>query len=224
VGQEAFKQALLGSEAVLKSSQRFKISNPNVITIVDYSKPSNERRMIVIDLVSNAVFHNTWSAHGRGKDRSQDPGSDGFGSSPKMSNDSGSPFSSEGFYIAKQASSGGTYLNNVTLDGIDAHNSSMGSRAIVIHGWRTPNQEYVNRTWKIDEKSKKRVEGKDIYKSFMKTDFKNTKEDLFDLTQELSSADAARVRIDATDGCLGVPDTNMKHVDRKGRDKSQLEL
>lgn len=224
VSQEAFKQALLGRETVLKSSQKSKISNPNLITIVDYTRPSNERRMFVIDLSSKAVIHNTWSAHGGGKDRSQDSGNDGFGSSPKMSNDPGSLLSSEGFYVAKQASSGGTYLNNVTLEGIDSHNSSMGSRAIVIHGWRTPNQEYVNKTWEIDEKSKKRIEGKDIYKSFMNTNFKNTKEDLFDLTQILSSASAARPRIDATDGCLGVPDTNMKHVDRKGRDKSQLEL
>ena len=58
----------------------------------------------------------------------------------------------------------------------------------------------------------------------MEIDFKNTKEDLFDLTQEVSSAASARDRIDATDGCLGVPDTQMGHADRKGRHKSQLEL
>jgi hypothetical protein len=95
----------------------------------------------------------------------------------------------------------------------------------VIHGWRTPNQEYVNKTWVMSEdKHPKRHEGKDIYKDFMNIDFKNTSDDLFDLTQELSSAAAARDRIDATDGCLGVPDSQAGHLDRKGRQKSQLEL
>ncbi len=101
----------------------------------------------------------------------------------------------------------------------------MASREIVVHGWRTPNSEYVNKTWVMSEEKKpKRVAGKDIYREYMSIDFKNTKEDLFNVSQQVKSAAAGRPYMDATDGCLGVPDTMMGHADRKGRDKSQLEL
>jgi hypothetical protein len=225
VSEEAFREALAGREAVMKSLHKSSITNPNLITIVDYSRPSNERRMFVIDISTHKVLHNTWVGHGGGKDRSQEAGIDKFGSSPMTSNALGSLLSSEGFYIAKKAGFGDTFLNNVSLQGIDVNNSTLASRAIVIHGWRTPNQEYVNKTWVMSESNHpKRLEGKDIYKDFMKIDFKTTSEDLFDLTQDLSSAAAARERVDATDGCLGVPDTQAGHLDRKNRQKSQLEL
>lgn len=225
VSEDAFREALAGREAILKSGDKSKLTNPDQITIVDFSQPSNQRRMYVIDLKNNKVLHNTWSAHGGGKDRGEEKGADQKGSFPKTSNTASSKLSSEGFYLARGASSGDTYLNNVTLEGIDQNNSNMASRAIVVHGWRTPSQEYVNKTWVMSEEKKpKRLPGKDIYKEFMSIDFKNTKEDLFNISQEVRSAAASRPYVDATDGCLGVPDTMMGHADRKGRDKSQLEL
>jgi hypothetical protein len=223
VSEDAFREALAGREAIMKTSHKNKITNPDVITIVDYSRPSYERRMFVIDIKTKKVLHYTWVAHGGGKDRSQEAGIDNLGSSPVTSNASGSLLSSEGFYVARTAGFGDKYLNNVTLEGIDVNNKSMGARALVVHGWRTPNHEYVNKTWVISD-AKKRVPGVDIYKNFMATDFKTTKEDLFNLTQEVNAAASAHNRLDATDGCLGVPDTQMGHVDYKGRQKSQLEL
>lgn len=224
VDKDAFRNALAGREAVMKSGNKSSISNPNLITIVDYSKPSNQRRMFVIDLETKKVLHNTWVGQGGGKDRSQTLGTDGKGSNPQTSNEPKSLLSSEGFYIAHQASAGSVYLNNITLKGIDEANTNMGSRAIVVHGWRTPNSDYVAKTWEMSEKPLGRKPGKDMYKEFMSLDFKTTKEDLFNITLDLKNAAAGRDYIDATDGCLGVPDTNMGHADRKGRDKSQLEL
>ena len=225
VSEDAFKEALAGREAVLKSANGSKLTNPDQITIVDYSRPSNERRMYVIDLKTNKVLHNTFVAHGGGSDYTQGRGIDDKGSSPQTSNAPGSNLSSEGFYIAKSASAGGTYLNNVILEGIDSNNSNLNSRAVVVHGWRTPNHEYVNKTWEMsDGKAAKRLPGKDIYREYMNTDFKNTKADLFDLSQDVKAAASGRPYMDATEGCLGVPDTKMGHADRKGRDQSQLEL
>jgi hypothetical protein len=225
VSEDAFREALAGREAILKSADKSKLTNPDQITIVDLSQPSNQRRMYVIDLKTNKVLHNTWSAHGGGKDRDQEKGADQKGGLPKTSDAAGSNLSSEGFYVARAAGSGESYLNNVTLEGIDQNNVNMASREIVVHGWRTPNQEYVNKTWVMSEEKKpKRVAGKDIYREYMSIDFKNTKEDLFNVSQQVKSAAAGRPYMDATDGCLGVPDTMMGHADRKGRDKSQLEL
>lgn len=224
VDEKAFRQALAGREAVLKSANKSAIKNVDLLTIVDYTKPSNQRRMFVIDLKTKKVLHNTWVAQGGGKDRSQELGSDGLGSHPLTSNEPKSLLSSEGFYLASQASRGSVYLNNLTLKGIDEANSNMESRAIVVHGWRTPNSEYVSKTWEMSEKPLTRQAGRDIYREFMQLDFKTTKEDLFNITQELKAAADSRDYVDATDGCLGVPDTNMGHVDRKGRNKSQLEL
>jgi hypothetical protein len=222
---EAFRDAVAGREQVLMSTNKTKILNSNLLTIVDYSRPSNERRLFVIDLKNKKVLHNTWVAHGGGKDRLQANGVDNRGSSPKTSNMMGSGLSSEGFYIAKNAGHGDVFLNNLILEGIDENNRNMASRGIVMHGWRTPSSGYAEKSWEMSEgKSPKRIPGRDLYKTFMTTDFKNTQEDLFDLTQEISSASLGRDFMDATDGCLGVPDTKMGHVDRKDRDKSQLEL
>lgn len=225
LSKDAFREALAGRQQVLKSSHKSKILNSNLLTIVDYSRPSNERRLFVIDLKSKQVLHNTWVAHGGGKDRFQANGVDNKGSSPKTSDAFGSELSSEGFYIAKSASRGEKFLNNVILEGIDENNKNMAARGIVVHGWRTPSSGYTDKSWEISEgKSVKRMAGQDLYKTFMSTDFKNTKDDLFDLSQEVSSASLGRDFMDATDGCLGVPDTKMGHVDRKSRDKSHLEL
>jgi hypothetical protein len=225
LGVEAFREALVGREQVLKSSHRSKIKNPDLITVVDYSRPSNERRMFTIDLKTKKIIHNTWVAHGGGVDRLQENGFDKKGSSPQTSNASNSRLSSEGFYIAKASSFGPTFLNNVTLEGIDENNSAMGSRGIVIHGWRTPSSEYTDKTWVMSEdKNMKRLPGVDIYKNYMSVDFKNTKEDLFDLSSPVHFASKTPPVVSSTDGCLGVSDTYMEQVDRKGRHKSQLEL
>lgn len=231
VDKEAFNTALAGRDSVLQSSHKGSLSNPDVLTIVDYSKPSNQRRMYVIDLKTKKVLHNTWVAHGGGQDRSasqgkMDPETGKYnGSSPATSNQNKSLLSSEGFYIATKADHGNTYLDNVLLKGIDSDNSNMGSRAIVVHGWRTPAHAYTDKTWEMSDASHPvRIEGKDIYQEFMKLDFKTTKEDLFNVTQDVRSAASLRPYMDATDGCLGVPDTKMGQADRKGRNKSQLEL
>lgn len=39
--------------------------NKQILTIIDYSKPSTERRLWVIDLHRGTVLYNTWVAHGK---------------------------------------------------------------------------------------------------------------------------------------------------------------
>src|SRR5690606_25890602 len=94
--EDAFNKAIKGYEAV-KGRHGSKISKKNQLTIVDYTKPSNGRRLFVLDLETGEVLQNTWVAHGGGGGIT---GADGIGGSPEVSNRSGSLMSSDGFILA----------------------------------------------------------------------------------------------------------------------------
>ena len=227
ISREAFMMAIKGREKLLKvNALKSKISKKDQLTVIDYSLPSNQRRMFVMDLKSGKVLHNTWSSHGRGNTGAENEGVDGLGSSPKMSNANGSNLSSEGFVIATTASTGNMYGPNVILDGVDLNNNKMKSRAIVLHGFRTPYHEYVTGQWLYNEAETKRIlPAPDMYPGFLKTDFKTASEDEMDLAvDELRTSTNDDKYIDGTNGCVGVPESNARHLDRKGRNKSQLEL
>ena len=54
----------IGLTAYLKARQEG-LDQKQLLTVVDYSKPSNERRLWVIDLKNAKVLFNTWVAHGQ---------------------------------------------------------------------------------------------------------------------------------------------------------------
>lgn len=58
---KAFSSAMKGID-YLKNKQSIK--NGDVLTVVDFSKPSTEKRMFVIDLANEKVLFNTYVAHG----------------------------------------------------------------------------------------------------------------------------------------------------------------
>jgi len=224
MSKDAFLKAVAGREEVLKSGHKGLITKKNLLTVVDLSMPSNQRRMFVIDLNTKKVNHNTWSAHGGGKGFTQVSGSDAEGGTPEVSNEPGSNLSSVGFAIATKTSVSPKWGNSLILKGIDSDNSNMERREVILHGWRTPNSGYANKTWEVDEKGTRRIEGVDIYKNFMSKDFKNTKEDMFDISSDLKIASIIRPYMDATEGCLGVSETKMSHTDLKKRPMSQLDM
>lgn len=96
-----------------------------VLTIIDYSKPSTERRLWVIDLHSQRVLYNTWVTHGRNT---------GMLNATSFSNQPGSLKSSLGVFVTEQ-----TYIGNVgyavRLRGLEPGiNDNAYRRAVVIHG------------------------------------------------------------------------------------------
>ncbi len=222
IGKDAFMKAMAGREEVLKSHGR-SITHKNQITIVDYTRPSNERRMFVIDLSSNKVLHNTWTAHGIGK--SEGGGIDGKGSSPSMSNQPGSLKSSDGFIIATAASHGNRFGPNVLLKGIDSNNSNLGARAVIIHGWASPMGEYSTGLQEYNYNTGLFNRPYDVIEKVMKTDFRSsTTKQMEDAIWGIKSSLITPTFLPPTEGCLGVPTINMKHLDRKGRNKDQVEL
>lgn len=222
VSKDAFEKAMAGRQKVL-AKYGSSIPNKNQITIVDYSMPSNHRRMFVIDLTTGKVIHNTWTAHGGGG--GQADGVDGLGSSPEMSNQSGSNKSSDGFIIATQKASGKLFGNNVLLKGIDENNTNLAARAVVLHGWGSPMYQYTTGVEDYNSETEKYDPPYDVIQRV-----KNANPDTADRKElekaysGISASASTSPFMNATEGCLGVPMINVKHLDRKGRDKSQLEL
>lgn len=116
---EAFRSAVDAYNTTASERRR------EVLTFIDFTKPSTERRMWVIDMLEKRVLFNTHVAHGQGS---------GDNYATKFSNVNGSHQSSLGLYLT-----GGTYNGgngySMLLDGLEPGvNDNARSRAIVVHG------------------------------------------------------------------------------------------
>lgn len=100
------------------------VARPGVLTVIDYSRPSTEPRLFVIDMTSSRVAFSELVAHGRGS---------GDNAAERFSNQDGSRMSSLGVFLA-----GGTYNGqhglSLRLDGLEpGFNDRARERAIVMH-------------------------------------------------------------------------------------------
>lgn len=117
-----FSEALTGMYNLVASGQ---IKKADVISIVDFSKPSTEKRLYVIDLEKGKLLFKSLVAHGRNS---------GDNWAKYFSNEPGSYKSSLGFYRCAE-----TYMGehgySMRLDGLDQGlNHKARERAIVMHG------------------------------------------------------------------------------------------
>ncbi|HNA91893.1 MAG TPA: murein L,D-transpeptidase catalytic domain family protein [Chitinophagaceae bacterium] len=115
--------------------QEGKLINDSIISIIDFSKPSNEKRLFVIDIKNYNVLFQTLVAHGRntGKELAN-----------TFSNKASSFMSSPGFYIT-----GPTYEGkngySLKLEGVESGiNDNAFERGIVVHGAPYVSQDLVN--------------------------------------------------------------------------------
>ncbi|MDR3478090.1 MAG: murein L,D-transpeptidase catalytic domain family protein [Gammaproteobacteria bacterium] len=101
------------------------LDNKQLLTLIDYSKPSTERRLWVFDLKSNKVLFNTWVTHGRNS---------GNLVPTSFSNQSGSLKSSLGVFLTQSSYQGGNGYS-LRLNGLERGiNDNAYRRSIVIHG------------------------------------------------------------------------------------------
>lgn len=120
------------------------LSNPSYLTIVDYTRPSNTKRLFVLDMITQRTVISSITSHGTGSDP------DSTTIPYRFSNSEGSKASSIGFYIT-----GDTYTNHRTPDstglclfGLDkGYNDSAATREIVLHYGAT---EYTGRVYVTD--------------------------------------------------------------------------
>lgn len=108
-----------------------------IITFIDFTKPSVERRLYVIDLEKKKLLYNTYVSHGRNS---------GGNYATQFSNQLGSNKSSLGFFLTT-----GTYQGkngySLRLSGLEQGiNDRAEARAIVIHGasYSNPNTIAAN--------------------------------------------------------------------------------
>lgn len=118
VSQEAFRQAVEGFYKI-ESRKR------DVLTLIDFSKPSTEKRLFVIDMQKRKLLFSSVVSHGKNS---------GENYATSFSNENGSHKSSLGFYLT-----GNTYQGrngySLILDGLEKGiNDRARERAIVMHG------------------------------------------------------------------------------------------
>lgn len=112
-------------QAAYTGYKKLNIQNNPLLTLIDFSLPSTEKRMYVLDLEKKEVLFVSYVSHGRNS---------GENYATSFSNRNGSYQSSLGFYRTS-----GTYLGgngySLLLDGLEEGiNDQARFRAIVIHG------------------------------------------------------------------------------------------
>lgn len=122
----------LALSAVSCARESVDVAKPSLLTLIDYSRPSTQPRLWVLDLHQRQVLYEELVAHGRGS---------GDNESTKFSNDPGSHKSSLGLFVTE-----GTYVGrngySLRLTGLEpGFNHLAFQRAIVMHGAR-----YVSET------------------------------------------------------------------------------
>lgn len=131
-------QTALSGYEILKEEQT--ILRPDVITIIDYSLPSDQERLWVLNLVEAKVLYHCLVSHGRNS---------GEVMANNFSNDSGSYASSPGFYTTGETYSGKNGFS-LRLDGMEKGiNDKARERAIVIHGADYVSSEFIRKNGRL---------------------------------------------------------------------------
>lgn len=116
------------------------LDNKQLLTIVDYSKPSTERRLWVVDVKNNKVLFNTWVAHGK---NSGDVNSNSFSNSPS------SLKSSLGVFLTSETYDG-HHGYSLRVKGLEhGFNDNAYSRTVVFHGAPYANPEVAKQLGRL---------------------------------------------------------------------------
>jgi hypothetical protein len=107
------------------AERRGLLEDPDTLTVIDYTRPSTEPRLFVLDVEAPALLHEELVAHGRGT---------GENEARRFSNEPGSHQSSLGLFVTR-----GTYVGrhgrSLRLQGLEPGvNDRALDRAIVLHG------------------------------------------------------------------------------------------
>ncbi len=122
-----FQQAYLGFLTISNK-------NADYLAIIDYTKPSNEKRFFLLDMINYKIVNQTYVSHAKNT---------GLDTAVHFSNDRNSMQSSLGFYLTKDTYRG-EYGYSLVLEGLeDKINSNAEERRIVMHGGDFAEESYL---------------------------------------------------------------------------------
>lgn len=135
---EAYILALKGFEKLYAEG---KLLNDSILTIIDFSQSSKNKRLYVIDLCNQSLLFNTYVAHGLNT-------GDEF--AEKFSNKTGTLMSSLGFYITRNTAVGSTVGLSLILQGIEKGFNDMAERReIIIHGADYATEDFIRKNGRL---------------------------------------------------------------------------
>lgn len=130
--EEAFELAYKGYYKLMDEGM---VNKSNIITIADFSKPSSQTRLYIIDMEEGRILYQTLVAHGRNS---------GLNYATDFSNKPQSNKSSLGFYITLQTYFGDNGYS-LKLMGLEKGiNDKAYNRAIVMHGSDYVTEKFAN--------------------------------------------------------------------------------
>jgi len=129
--------ALGAASCAIKSGA---VDQPRTLTVIDYSRPSSEKRLWVYDLNTRELLYEELVAHGQGT---------GANLATKFSNQPDSHQTSLGLFVTDE-----TYVGrngySLRLDGLDkGWNDRARDRAIVMHGAPYVSPQFVKATGRL---------------------------------------------------------------------------
>jgi hypothetical protein len=131
VDADVFKLALGAATCAVRSGA---VEDPSTLTVIDYSKPSTEKRLWVFDLRAHKLLYEELVAHGQGS---------GGNLATVFSNEADTHRTSLGLFVTED-----TYVGkngySLRLDGLDqGFNDHARERAIVMHGAPYVSEQFV---------------------------------------------------------------------------------
>lgn len=130
---EIFKLSMIGFKRLQKNNL---IQDESIITIIDFSKPSTEERLFVLDLENKKILYSSLVAHGKNS---------GWNMANEFSNKSGSLMSSIGFFLTSNTYYG-KHGYSLKLKGLESpFNDKAEDRAIVIHKARYVSKKFIKK-------------------------------------------------------------------------------
>ncbi len=130
---QSFEYAARGYFNLLRSN---KIQKERFFTVIDFSKPSTEERLFIIDVCYNKIMYKSIVSHGKNS---------GSLYAKKFSNKDKSHQSSIGFFKTTSTYHSSKYKLALRLDGLEYTNSNASSRGIVMHGADYATYEFLGK-------------------------------------------------------------------------------
>ncbi|MCB2376148.1 murein L,D-transpeptidase catalytic domain family protein [Hymenobacter sp. BT635] len=134
---EVFEKAVTGYFNLKNDG---KLSDKQLLTVVDFELPSTEKRLWVLDLETKQTVFHTLVAHGHNS---------GENVATNFSNENESNMSSLGFYVT-QAEYVGKHGRSLKLNGVDeGYNDNALMRSVVMHGADYVSEEFIRQNGRL---------------------------------------------------------------------------